>query len=57
VAGQDELPGGNLDALGAGELARACERSDATVSDADLTVLDVAARRREAASHDEVQHR
>ena len=43
--------------FGAAELARAGERRDPPLRDADLAVLDAPSRHREAASHDEVQHR
>ena len=57
MAGQDELAGRDVDAFGAAELARAGERRDPPLRDADLAVLDAPSRHREAASHDEVQHR
>ena len=56
VAGQDELPGGDVDALLPAQLAGLGEHRDAPVRDADLAVGDLPSGERKTAADDKIQH-
>ena len=56
VAGQDELPRGDVDALVPAQLAGVGEHGDAPVGDADLAVGETPAGQRKAPAHDKIQH-